>query len=115
MFKLIMEVDLIHESGISWDIHIFFSQESDVSSTDITFDDGKYHVDIVLMQFTQIKVKDIFHSFVKYMEYSQFSHYRKRVFDDRVEYDFVTAGANNKGFYCTLSFRKQSSPQHLLI
>lgn len=24
MFKLIMEVDLIDESGISWDIHIFF-------------------------------------------------------------------------------------------
>lgn len=115
MFKLIMEVDLIDESGISWDIHIFFSQEKDVASTKMKFDDGKFHVDIVLIQFTRMKVEDIFHSFVKYMEYSQFSHYRKRVFDDRIEYDFITAGANNKGFYCTLSFREQPSPQHLLI
>jgi hypothetical protein len=107
MFKLIKELELIHESGVSADINAFFRDERNVSSMDINFDDDRYIVDVVLTQCTHMEMSDMFHSFVKFMEYSCFSFYQKTILDDGVKYNFVTSGAGNKGFYCIISFRER--------
>lgn len=105
MFSSTKEIILFKEPGISIDINVFFRDERNVSSFKIHTDDEKYFVDVELTNSTKDNVDDIFHSFVKYMQYSNIVCYQKSVSPDCITFEFITANNEMKGFCCHISFR----------
>lgn len=105
MFSSIKEIKLFKEPGISIDINVFFRETENISSFKIHTDDEKYFVDVELIKNTKDNIDDIFHSFVKYMKYSNIVCYQKRISPDCTTYEFITANNQMMGFCCYILFR----------
>lgn len=102
--KILGNIKLITESGISMDIAELLKEQNDILHYNIAKENEGFIIDIKLTKFNSDEVKLIFFSIINFIQYSYFTYYQTNAGPDNIHYDFVTGNNYNIGFYCKFNF-----------
>ncbi len=102
--KILANMKLITESGISTDIAEFLKERNDISYYNIKKENEEFIIDIKLIKFNSDEVKVIFSSIIVFIQYSYFTYYQTNTGPDKIHYEFVTGNDYNVGFHCKFNF-----------
>ncbi|EBG5617130.1 hypothetical protein FI206_23200 [Salmonella enterica subsp. enterica] len=105
MFTSINEIILFKESGISTDINVFFRDNDNILSYEISSNKKGYIVNVKLVKKDRIIEEDLFFSLIRFLKYSHISCYQKNIKENCVEYEYITANEEMRGFYCCITFK----------
>ena len=100
-------ITIIEEMGIKIEIKDCLKSEKKVEKFEVkVLEDRSYLILIKLERFNENDIEDIFHSFVKFMEYSYITIYLKdyNIKNNIIRYTFLTANKDMIGFECNLEF-----------
>ncbi|EEW2614614.1 TPA: hypothetical protein PRU35_004706 [Escherichia coli] len=97
------KINITTDTGVYFEIRDFFSSQPNVSNFEIMINEDEFNISIKMESLDILDVKNLFLSFVSFIQYEYFACYKKSVKDERIIYELITSNENLNGFYCKLS------------
>jgi hypothetical protein len=102
LYQMAKKVDLDYEPGISSEIRSLFeylqNDEKILKKATLKFENETYLVFMEMEEYDRIAAKQIFNSFVQFIEYSYATFYLRKTYDNKVVYWLLSSTEDNKGF-----------------
>ena len=83
------QLNIEYEPGVSSEIKYFLEHHENVFEFQLKYSDKYFNLEIVLNNYSLSKVKDIFISLVRFIEYTA-TFYVREDFDDHIEYTLLS-------------------------